>query len=66
MQGHGGVIPKINVEVQPGETAEIEAVFDPAAHGPQGVGKVRRAVYVETDSSDTPEIQLSFEANVMP
>ena len=66
MQGHGGSIPKINLEIKPGETAEVETVFDPAAHGPTGVGKVRRVVYVETDSSETPEIQLSFEANVTP
>ena len=66
MQGHGGSIPKINLEIKPGETAEVEAVFDPAAHGPAGVGKVRRVVYVETDSSEAPEIQLSFEANVTP
>jgi len=66
MQGHGGSIPKINLEIKPGETAEVEAVYDPAAHGPAGVGKVRRVVYVETDSSETPEIQLSFEANVTP
>ena len=66
MQGHGGNIPKINLEIKPGETAEVEAVFDPAAHGPAGVGKVRRVVYVETDSSEAPEIQLSFEANVTP
>ena len=52
--------------IKPGETAEVEAVFDPAAHGPAGVGKVRRVVYVETDSSEAPEIQLSFEANVTP
>jgi len=66
MQGHGGSIPKINLEIKPGETAEVEAVFDPAAHGPAGIGKVRRVVYVETDSSEAPEIQLSFEANVTP
>src|SRR3989344_3695306 len=66
MQGHGDSIPKINLEIKPGETAEVEAVFDPAAHGPAGIGKVRRVVYVETDSSEAPEIQLSFEANVTP
>ena len=35
MPGHS-FIPKINKVLQPGEEAEVEAVFDPAAHGPAG------------------------------
>ena len=63
MPGHGAV-PSIRQEIMPGETAEIEAVFDPAAHGPSGTGKIRRVVYVDTNSQTKPKLELSFEANV--
>lgn len=49
MQGHG-YIPKINQTFMPGEEAEVEVVFDPAAHGPSGIGYVERIVYLETSA----------------
>ena len=64
MQGHGGSIPKINLEIKPGETAEVEAVFDPAAHGPEGTGKIKRLIYLETYSQTNPKLQLAIEAEV--
>ncbi len=56
----------IAIVVAPGETAEVEAVFDPAAHGPAGTGMARRVVYLETDSVSKKVVELSFEANVTP
>lgn len=49
MPGHG-FIPDTNLTIAPGATAEVEVVFDPAAHGPSGVGQVNRTVYLETGS----------------
>ncbi|MCR4323212.1 MAG: DUF1573 domain-containing protein [Candidatus Azambacteria bacterium] len=63
MAGHGA-LRSIRQEVMPGETVELEAEFDPAAHGPSGTGKIRRVVYVETNSQTNPKLEFSFEANV--
>ena len=63
MPGHGAV-PRINSILQPGEEADLEVVFDPAAHGPAGVGKIERAVYVESKSS--VPLEFGFTAMVTP
>jgi len=36
--------------VKPGEEFEVKVVFDPLAHGPQGVGPIQRTVFIETSS----------------
>lgn len=63
MQGHELNL-KTSIEVRPDETVELEVVFDPSAHGPSGTGKVKRIIYVETNSQTKPKIQLTFEADV--
>ncbi|MBI2453942.1 DUF1573 domain-containing protein [Candidatus Peregrinibacteria bacterium] len=64
MPGHGGPIPTINEVLQPGEEASILAVFDPAAHGPAGVGPISRSVFAENNASGT--LKLDFQALVTP
>lgn len=64
MPGHAAVA-SITQSIAPGEEASVEVVFDPAAHGPSGTGKVRRIVYLETDAQKEP-FEMSFEANVTP
>src|SRR3989344_749276 len=61
MPGHSG-IPRIKVTLSPGEEAIITAIFDPAAHGPAGVGPIDRVVYVENSSGKT--VELGFQALV--
>lgn len=63
MPGHG-FIPKVGVTLNPGETMQVKAVFDPAAHGPAGVGMVQRAITVE-NSGGAP-LELQFDATVTP
>ncbi len=63
MPGHG-FIPGIDAAVAPGEEATVEAVFDPAAHGPAGIGKIERVVYLETD--DGTPVEFAFSADVTP
>lgn len=63
MPGHG-FIPKINETLAPGEEAQVEAIFDPAAHGPAGVGPVERLIYIE--SSNAPTLELTISAVVTP
>lgn len=63
MQGHGSS-SKTSIEVGPGESVIVKAIFDPAAHGPSGVGLVQRSIYIETNSSRSPKFELSFQAMV--
>jgi len=62
MQGHG-YIPKINQTFASGEQAELEVIFDPAAHGPAGIGYVERTVYLETSAGTQ---QVMIKAMVKP
>ena len=64
MPGH--TTPKTNIKLDRGESATLEAVFDPAAHGPSGIGLAQRSVYIKTTSKDSPEMEFSFEALVIP
>lgn len=65
MQGHGGS-PKTNVEIGVGESVEVEAVFDPAAHGPSGVGPIQRIITLESNSQAKPKTEIKISANVTP
>lgn len=65
MPGHGGAISKANVAINPGEEFTVEAVFDPAAHGPAGVGLAQRSIFLETNSTVSPKVELRFRANVV-
>ena len=64
MPGHGGGISVAEIEVGAGETVMVEAIFDPAAHGPSGVGLADRVVYLETNSTQSPKVELNFSATV--
>ncbi len=48
MPGHG-FVPGLGRELKPGERATIEVVFDPAAHGPAGIGPTNRSVFLESN-----------------
>ena len=63
MPGHGS-IPRIDKIILPGETADINVVFDPAAHGPAGIGPIQRAVILENDAGRS--IEVTFKALVTP
>lgn len=64
MPGHGGGSGNTNVNLAAGKSLTVEAIFNPAAHGPSGVGFIERSVYLETNSSETPVIELGFTAEV--
>ena len=65
MPGHGGGASRTNVQVGAGESITVEAIFDPAAHGPSGVGLAQRTVYLETNSNKTSSLELNFVATVI-
>jgi hypothetical protein len=63
MPGHG-FIPRIGKTIDPGQEAVVQVVFDPAAHGPAGVGKIERTIIIETN--DGRPLELGFAAKVTP
>ena len=62
MPGHAS-IPNLRETVGPGEQFEIEAIFDPNAHGPAGVGPIERVVILEYGGGT---LELGFKAMVTP
>lgn len=63
MPGHG-VVPKANEVIKAGETRDIEVVYDPAAHGPAGVGPIDRFVFLQDTSGAV--LRLEIKAVVTP
>jgi len=63
MPGHGA-IPTINQEIPAGSSGIIEVTYDPAAHGPAGVGFISRNVIVETTGGK--KLTLTINAKVTP
>ena len=62
MPAHG-FIPEINTTIAPGQEVKIEAIFDPAAHGPAGGGPIARQVILETSDG---QLTFNFKAQVLP
>jgi hypothetical protein len=52
-------------EVQPGETAELLVEFDPAFHGPSGVGAISRTITMNTNDAENPTLSFQLAANVV-
>jgi len=63
MPGHGP-LPAVNESLKPGEAAFVDVVFDPAAHGPAGLGPTQRVVTIESDGGRP--LELHFAATVRP
>ena len=60
-------IPTIRAILSPQETAEVEAVFDPNAHGPDATGPIKRVITITSNNggSKGPQDIISFEGNVV-
>jgi hypothetical protein len=66
MPGHG-INPSFwSEKIGPGEKADLEVIFDPAFHGPQGAGSIIRAVYFSTSDPQNKEAEVRLIANVIP
>ena len=52
------------LKVPGGETAQVKVVYDPAFHGPSGVGPIDRRVKVETNDPDKQELSFALTAVV--
>lgn len=51
--------------VLPGGTATVKLIFDPAFHGPNGVGPVTRQVMMRTNDSSQPKLEFIISATVV-
>lgn len=52
-------------KIASGETGYLEVAFDPAFHGPGGVGLITRAIYVLTSDPDNKDIEFLLMADVI-
>lgn len=52
-------------EVKPGETAELIVEFDPAFHGPSGVGAITRIITMSTNDSKNSTLTFNLTGNVV-
>lgn len=64
---HGGNANPKNFKqiIVSGESAEVEVVFDPLAHGPDATGAVTRTVTIYSDDPIDPEVEVNIEAKVV-
>ncbi|HBB56985.1 TPA: hypothetical protein DEW47_03920 [Patescibacteria group bacterium] len=53
------------VIIPAGGEKTLTAIFDPMAHGPEGVGPIKREIFLKTNSTVTPEIKVTFAGNVI-
>lgn len=51
-------------EVASGGEAQLNVVFDPAYHGPNGVGSITRYISVDTNDPSNPNLEFTLTANV--
>lgn len=63
MPGHG-LPTAVKAQLAPGETASVAVVFDPAAHGPSGLGRIER--FVTLESAEAPPLELRMVVLVQP
>lgn len=56
---------KLDIRIGAQESITIKAGFDPAAHGPSGVGLAQRSIFLETNSTAQSKIELTFRAVVI-
>lgn len=52
-------------KVAPGKEAQLLVIFDPAFHGPSGVGPVERLISLETNDIQNPSIEFSLKGVVV-
>lgn len=64
MEGHGDANPPVNLEISPGEEGKVVVKFDPAAHGPEGVGPFDRIIWL-TFSDPAGIKELTFNGTVI-
>ncbi len=62
MQGMGSNY--LSATLNPGDAGIVDAIYDPAAHGPAGVGMADRFIYLEDASGG--QLKLEIKSVVTP
>jgi hypothetical protein len=52
-------------ELPSGQVANLIVEFDPAFHGPNGVGQATRQILVETNDQENPKLTFNLSGNVI-
>lgn len=52
-------VPPLNMELRADEPATLEVMIDPAAHGPAGLGPIKRRVLLTTANGQTIPFDLT-------
>jgi archaellum component FlaG (FlaF/FlaG flagellin family) len=50
--------------VEPGQSTQLEVIYDPAFHGPNGIGAITRQVTLETNDLSSPQLTFNLKALV--
>ena len=53
------------LSIPPGESAELMVIFDPAFHGPNGIGPITRQILVDTNDPENSTLTFSLNAKVV-
>lgn len=53
-----GFVPPANETIKTKESIDIRVVYDPAAHGPAGVGPIDRFIYLVDSNGGTLELEI--------
>ena len=53
------------VTIPAGGEKTLTATFNPLAHGPNAVGKIKRELILKTNSTVTPQVVVSFRGDVI-
>lgn len=64
MRSHGMNPRNWSTEIAPGETATLDVIFDPMAHGPNATGPIHRVVSIYTNDNSNQKIDVSVSGNV--
>ncbi len=52
-------------EIPSGKEATLTVIYDPAFHGPSGVGPIERLISVETNDKNNPKLEFSLKGVVV-
>ena len=50
--------------ISPGEKATLRVFYDPAAHGPEGIGPFRRAIWIESSDPGQEKSEITIQGSV--
>lgn len=53
-------------KIAPGQSGDLEVIFDPAFHGPQGIGPAVRIITISSNDPQNKKTEIKFIANVTP